>query len=152
MLLLYTCIIILTWLSSDRWRNHLRRWAYRQLWLVILFINSGFFPVDLKSCSCWCFHLASFVLHLTKEVRNESQVIGKVEIVELRQEWPLYTNVPVWCFSPHDPVNYREKEKWWQQTCLSNTSNYRTSCQHGQTCMPCLGRCCGSGKGVSGTP
>lgn len=40
--LLHTCIIILTWLSSDRWRNHLLyRWAYRQLWLVILFINSG---------------------------------------------------------------------------------------------------------------
>lgn len=41
--LLYTCIIILTWLSSDSWRNHPRRWAYRQLWLVILFINSGVF-------------------------------------------------------------------------------------------------------------
>lgn len=48
MLLLYTCIIILTWLSSDRWRNHLRRWAYRQLWLVILFINSGFFQLILS--------------------------------------------------------------------------------------------------------
>lgn len=24
--------------------------------------------------------------------------------------------------------------------------NYRTSGQHGQTCMSCLGRCCGSGK------
>lgn len=42
-------------------------------------------------------------------VRKDSQVIGKVEIVELRQECPLYANVPVWCGNHYDPVNNQEE-------------------------------------------
>lgn len=42
---------------------------------------------------------------------KEWLAIGKVEVVELRQEWQQYTIVPAWSGSPRDPVNNKEEEK-----------------------------------------
>lgn len=151
MLFLYTCIIILTWLSSDSWRNHLRRWAYRQLWLVILFINSGFFQLILSPVPVDVFTrrvLSCIWLRLCEMRARSSAKLRSLSCVRSDHCIPMFlSDVLVLMI-----LSITERKRNGDNRHAYRTPQTIEHWQHGQTCMPCLGRCCGSGKSVSGTP
>lgn len=55
--------------------------------------------------------ILSFFLHLTGVLGKESKVICKFDIAELCQQCPLYTIVPAWRGSLHNPVSNQERER-----------------------------------------
>jgi hypothetical protein len=80
-----------------------------------------------ERCGPWasCFPVGMeplVVLHLGVVVRQECQVICKVEVIKLCPESLLYTVVPVCHGGLHDPVNDQEEEVRQQYAALTYSS------------------------------